>query len=41
MTNLKQRTKKTCEEIGKYATYIGNKEKHPTENGVPEGLIQL
>ena len=41
MTNLKQRTKKTCEEIGKYATYIGKKEKHPTENGVPEGLIQL
>ena len=41
MTNLKQRTTKTCEEIRKYATYIGNKEKHPTENGVPEGLRQL
>lgn len=25
MTNLKQRTTKTCEEIGKYATYLGKK----------------
>lgn len=40
MTNLKQRTTKTCEEIGKYATYLGKKKK-PTENGVPEGLRQL
>lgn len=37
MTNLKQRTTKTYEEIGKYATYLGKKKK-PNRKWGPWGV---